>query len=117
MLFKVDENLPAEATEILGAAGHDAISVLEQELGGEPDKEIARVCRKEKRIIVTLDTDFADIRVYPPQEYPGLIVLRLKRQDKATVLSVLRRLIKMLDDERIENRLWIVEENRVRVRE
>ena len=30
MKFKIDENLPAEATEILQAAGFDALSVVDQ---------------------------------------------------------------------------------------
>lgn len=34
------------------------------------------MCVKEGRILLTLDLDFADIRVYPPQALPGLVVLR-----------------------------------------
>jgi hypothetical protein len=43
--------------------------------------------QKGKAALVTLDTDFCDIRKYSPQDYHGLIVLRLKRQDKPHVLS------------------------------
>ena len=34
MRFKIDENLPVEAAELLRQAGHDAVTVLEQHLGG-----------------------------------------------------------------------------------
>jgi predicted nuclease of predicted toxin-antitoxin system len=82
--FKVDENLPVEAAEMLRQSGHDM--------------------------------DFADIRAYPPAEYPGTIVLRLGQQDKPHVLSVLTRLMRILHTEPLEGHLWIVEENRVRIR-
>jgi predicted nuclease of predicted toxin-antitoxin system len=117
MQFKIDENLPAEAIDILREAGYDAVSVLDQGLGGKPDHEIAKICQVENRIIITLDLDFADIRAYPPRDYAGLIVLRLRQHDKARVSNVLERLVKVMNNEPIANRLWIVEENRVRVRE
>jgi hypothetical protein len=37
-LFKLDENLPAEATELFQAAGHDALSALDQALGGQTER-------------------------------------------------------------------------------
>lgn len=86
-------------------------------MSGESDSGIARVCQLEERVLITLDLDFADIRSYPPQQYPGLIVVRSKRQDKLTVTAIVERVIEILDDEPILNRLWIVDEDRVRIRE
>jgi hypothetical protein len=63
-----------------------------------------------------LDMDFADIRAYPPAEFPGLIVLRLRQQDKPYILDVLARLIRLLGQEPLEQQLWIVEEKRIRIR-
>lgn len=37
MKFKIDQNLPIEAADVLTAAGHDALSVYQQSLGGAPD--------------------------------------------------------------------------------
>jgi len=117
MKFKVDENLPVEVAELLRQANHDAITVQEQHLGGSADSDVALVCQQERRILVTLDMDFADIRAYPPEQYLGLIVLRLKRQDKPYVLEILSRLVQILPNEPLERRLWIVEEKRIRIRE
>ncbi len=85
-------------------------------MGGEDDQDIASVCQYEQRALVTVDTDFADIRTYPPGKFSGLIVLRLKRQDKPQVLKIITRLIPMLSREPLEGCLWIVEENRIRIR-
>lgn len=115
--FKVDENLPAEVVTLLNDAGHDARSVLDQSLGGATDVRVADLCRLEGRIVVTLDLDFADIRAYPPDQSPGFVVFRLARQDKPYVLLVAGRLIELLRTESPECKLWVVEEDRVRVRD
>ena len=116
MEFKVDENLPVEVADLLRQVGYDAVTVFEQHLEGSPDSDIASVCQEEGRALITLDTDFADICAYPPAQFPGLIVLRLHRQDKPHVLEVIERLILLLSSEPLEHLLWIVEETRLRIR-
>lgn len=116
MRFKIDENLPLEAAASLQQAGHDATTVHQQGLSGEADNRIASVCQEEALVLVTLDTDFGDIRAYPPSQYSGLIVLRLRTQDKTHVLDVLHRLLPLLTQDPLTHHLWIVEEERVRIR-
>ena len=116
MRFKIDENLPAEFVEMLRAATHDARSVLDEGLGGVADDRVAQVCRAEDRAIVTLDLDFADIRVYPPHEQAGLIVLRVDDQRKRHLLAVFEQVVEMLDTEVLTGRLWVVDERGVRIR-
>ena len=117
MKFKVDENLPREAAELLCSAGHDAITVADQGLSGEQDSQIIQICRSEDRALITLDLDFADVRSYPPKDSAGLVVLRLRQQDKPHVLKTLARVLPLFAGEVVENRLWIVEETRVRIRD
>jgi predicted nuclease of predicted toxin-antitoxin system len=116
MKFKLDENLPAEAATILANAGHDVATALAEKLGGHADPQLAAACKTEDRALITLDTDFANIRRYPPRKYPGLVVLRLTRQDKPHVLAVLTRLLEKFENEPLPRHLWIVEEHRVRIR-
>ncbi len=115
--FKIDENLPVEAVDALVSAGHDALTVMDQGLEGEMDWKIASVSQQEQRVILTLDLDFGDIRTYPPQDYAGIIVLRLRRQDRYQVLDTLTRVVQLAESEALNGKLWIVEENRVRIRE
>ena len=44
----MDENLPAELAELFRDAGHDAVTVLDQELGGADDREVASVSAREQ---------------------------------------------------------------------
>jgi predicted nuclease of predicted toxin-antitoxin system len=96
-------------------SGYDAVTVLDQNLGGHPDTEVALYCQREARAIVTLDMGFADIRAYPPADYCGIIVLRPARQDKAHLLTVIRSVIPVLQREPLDARLWIVDEVSVRI--
>jgi predicted nuclease of predicted toxin-antitoxin system len=116
MLFKIDENLPIEVAELLRGDGHDAYTVFEQELSGASDIHVSQICQAEGRILITLDIDFADIRTYPPQNYPGLVVLRLKQQDKPTILALILQILPRFKTEPIMHRLWIVDPNRIRIR-
>lgn len=117
MRFKVDENLPVEVAELLQRAGHEALTVHDQGLAGETDSALATACQSEHRALITLDTDFADIRTYPPGHYSGLVVLRLKQQDRRRVLEVVSRLVKAIAVEDLVRHLWIVDERRIRVRD
>ena len=116
MKFKLDENLPIEASTLLREAGHDSLTVLDQNMGGKADEHIIQICLQEQRALITLDLDFADIKTYPPSDYHGIFVLRVKQQSRSKVLEVLTRLIPVLSSEPIEKQLWIIEEGRIRVR-
>lgn len=116
MKFKLDENLPADAARVLADAGHDVSTALQEQLGGKPDSRIAETCKLEQRALITLDSDFGNIQSYPPAEYSGLVILQLAQQDKASILSVLTRLVERFEHEPLFGRLWVVEAHRVRIR-
>jgi predicted nuclease of predicted toxin-antitoxin system len=115
--FKIDQNLPAEYASLLNEAGFEADTVDDEKLSGADDSVISECGRADGRVLVTLDPGFADIRFYPPQEYPGIVVIRCKAQDKITLLSMLRRLILVLRQRSPEGQLWVVEPDRIRFRE
>lgn len=44
------------------------------------------------------------------------MVLRVIRQDKPYLISVFQKAIRLLSQEPVIHRLWIIEENRIRIR-
>ena len=116
MLFKIDENLHCDAADLLTQHGHDALTVFDQGLRGHADGDIASICQQESRAIVTLDLDFSDIRVYPPGDYEGIIVLRPVLQTISSILRLTTRAVSLADTESLAGRLWIVDEHQVRIR-
>ena len=115
--FKVDENLPREAQALLLDSGHDAQTVHEERLVGNPDTKIFDVCLNEDRILVALDLDLSDIRQYPPSSHRGIWVLRPETQSIKNTLSVLKGALALVADEPTAGRLWILEPGRVRIRQ
>jgi predicted nuclease of predicted toxin-antitoxin system len=115
--LKIDENLPLECAATFRQAGFSADTVLDEKLSGSDDGTIFQICQQEARILLTLDLDFADIRSYPPETCAGIVVLRPESQDKQTLLSMTERLIRVLASKSPQGQLWIVEPDRVRIRE
>ena len=96
MDFKTDENLPIEIAQLLTEAGHSVSTALDEDLGGATDEAVSSAAVAEGQVLVTLDAGFADIRRYPPASLPGIIP--------------------RLAEEPLKGRLWIVEEDRIRIR-
>lgn len=115
MRFKVDESLHVEVADLLRGQGHDALTVFDQGLRGRDDHDMADMCRSENRVILSLDLDFSNILMFPPENYPGLIVLRLRKKGRAAVRHVVTRVMDHLNKEPLAGRLWIVDEHRIRI--
>ena len=94
-----------EIGEPLRELGHDVSTVYDQGLRGREDHEIAEVCRAEGRVLISLDLNFSNIQMFPPETYAGLIVLRLRAKGRAAVRNVFRRVLAHLDQEPIIGRL------------
>jgi len=115
--FKIDENLPLICAELLNKKGYNAETVIQEGLQGCSDQTLIKVCQSENRILITLDLDFSDIRNYPPGSNPGIIILRLTDQSIMAAQSVLSQLIPFFSKELPTNKLWIVDESKIRIRE
>ncbi|MSR58458.1 MAG: hypothetical protein EXS05_12530 [Planctomycetaceae bacterium] len=116
MRFKTDENLPPSVADFLRTSGHDVMTVYEQGLRSCSDPQVLAACQSEGRALISLDLDFSNILVFPPEHYAGLIVLRLRRPGPTAVMTLLRRLASHFDAVPVAGRLWIVDEHRIRIR-
>lgn len=115
--FKLDENIPREAEAIFHDTGYDCHSVLAESLAGCGDEKLIEACWREQRILVTLDLDFSDIRLFPPALHFGIWILRPASQSVTGIVKLLERALRMLKAEPTERRLWIVENERIRIRD
>jgi predicted nuclease of predicted toxin-antitoxin system len=114
--FKIDENLPEDVVALLRTAGHDASSVVGQSLKGISDSQLLKACLQEQRILVALDLGFADIQSFNPEVSPGIIVLRIRRQDKSGGIKAIRKALGLMSPDRLQHHLVIVEETQIRMR-
>ena len=115
--FKVDENVPLKVADELRLNGYDVATVYDESLQGCYDVQIIGRCKTEERILITLDLDFSNVLLYPPKYSSGIIVLRPLSQSIDCIIDLVRKLQNKLKLETPVGKLWIVEENRIRVRE
>ena len=71
----------------------------------------------EDRVLMTLDSDFANVQACSPKSHPGIVVLRPESQDKPALVGLLKRLVSVLLQLSPKHQLWIVEPDRIRYRE
>ena len=116
MRVKLDANMPSAMTELLRQAGHDALTVAEEGLGGAADPTILQAATTENRVLVTFDLDFADVRSFPVGSHGGIVVFRLHDQRWAVLQEPVRHLVASGILERIRGGLAIVDEVRIRIR-
>jgi len=112
--FKLDENLDPRLARLLAEGGREADAVREEGLGGTSDEALYRTCRREQRVLITLDLDFSDPLRFPPEGSGGIIVLRPRRNTLSLIRQTLVAALPALKRERLEGALWIVEPGRIR---
>ena len=93
MRIKVDEDLPRMATVTLREHGYDAVSVLDQGMGGWKDPDLWEAVQVERRFLVTADKGFADIRHHPPGAHAGVLLLRPDEDGIRPIVDLLERVL------------------------
>jgi predicted nuclease of predicted toxin-antitoxin system len=116
MKFKLDENMPADLATVLRQEGHDATDVEEEGMAGGEDPSVLQAATLEARVLLTFDTDFADIRQYPPGTHGGIVVFRLRDQRWQTLEGRVRRILARRNLQKLPQGLAVVDETRVRYR-
>ena len=114
--FKLDENLPRRVEHALRLLGFDVETAVSEHLAGSTDPKLLSACIAERRVLITLDLDFANPLTYDPRPTAGVAVLRLaKDHGPSEVNSIIERLLDELTSHDIVGSLWIVRVDRVRV--
>jgi predicted nuclease of predicted toxin-antitoxin system len=116
MKFKLDENFGTRTQGIFRSAGHDIQTVFEQNLQGCSDQHLYEVCCAEKRCLVTMDLDFADVIRFPPTKANGIIVLRIRRTPTIMILGqLIHQVLQAINQRSVDGELWVVEFGRIRI--
>ena len=112
MKFLVDENVRKEVVGFLKFGDHDILEVTP----GSEDKEIAQLAKETNRIILTHDQHFADILTYPPEEYSGIIRIKIHPPSAVAIINALKDLFSKITPDKLDKKLVILEEDGFRMR-
>jgi len=112
MKFLIDENVRNEVKDFLKSNGHDILEAVP----ASKDETIAKTAKEGKRIILTHDRHFADILMYPPEKYPGIIRIKIHPPSVPIIINALSKLFDKLSGERIDKKLIILEKDSFRIR-
>ena len=106
MRFLLDENTHIKLLSWFTQAGYDAMRVPD----GLKNGKVIELARKESRVLVTHDKDFADPIVYPTKNHSGIIILRIHPPSLPKTIIGLEALLKGLPEGEFNHRLITLDE-------
>jgi predicted nuclease of predicted toxin-antitoxin system len=113
---KVNADLPKAAVQMLQGRGYEAVSVVEQGLGGAKDAPLWLAVQAEQRFLVTGDKGFGDIRSFPPGTHAGILLLRPDHAGIRPILQLLERTLAAYDLEALTGAVAVATPRGVRIR-
>jgi predicted nuclease of predicted toxin-antitoxin system len=114
--FKIDENLPVEIADEIRGLGHEADTVFGEQLSGFPDAKILAAAEKGQRVLLTMDKGIANVRLYPPEDFTGIVLFRPKRAGRLGAIEFVRQHLLVLQEMELTGRLIVITEAGMRIR-
>jgi|FaiFalDrversion3_1042247.scaffolds.fasta_scaffold22998_2 predicted nuclease of predicted toxin-antitoxin system len=102
--------------EFLRRHGYPVITVKELGLAGAKDHVVFAKAQELGAVLLTRDQEFGDIRRFPPSSHLGVIVLKMKYQEAASVHSALHKLLQTVPENQLSGTLFVVDKNKWRKR-
>ena len=99
MKIKLDHNLSRHLRDKLEKFGHDVDTAFDEGLAGATDKEVLHEASTQARILFTLDTDFLNLKTYPPKNHGGVVVFRPTRQGALAISSIVEAFVRSAFEE------------------
>lgn len=115
MNFLADENFPLAATRLLRSLGHDVPAVVEDSSGASDEDVLERAVR-EKRVILTFDSDYGQLIFESGFSAPPAVVYF--RFNPAPPEEPAERLLELMDERDfvILGNFTVIERDRLRQR-
>lgn len=116
MRIKLDENLPVDLSHFFEIQGHDVHTVYQEELSGIDDATLFETVQNEKRLLVTQDLDFSDLRRYSPGKHFGIVLLRLRNPSRFAMVERLQSVMRIYDLEDWSGCFVVISDQKLRIR-
>lgn len=116
MKLFANENLYEPLIDFLKSLGHDVSSIREEGLSGISDDTVYKMACKERRVIITMDKDFARMFRFPPEGCGGIIVVKIYKRTVEETLQIFKNHFPLLKPDDIKDKLVIITPEGIRIR-
>ncbi len=110
MKLTLDSCLPKSIYRIVKQNGFICSYADEFIKSNANDIELIETCIRKNTVLVTLDTNFADILKYPPNQYSGIIILTPRILNSENIKNLLVKYIYFIKEKFVYNRTYILGE-------
>ncbi len=110
MRFLIDEDVPAKLIGVLRAAGHE----VERVAPSSSDQAIAPRAKAEGRILITLDKDFTNSALFPPNQYT-IVHIQFHPPYAQDIITAVMDLLKTLPAEKFQGLIILQRAGSIRV--
>lgn len=104
MRFLLDENVHAKLKTALEKWGHEVALVKKS----SPDAIVAAQAKKQKRILLTHDSDFLNADLYSPNKNWAIIIIRLSPAHIKETTQILKESLADIPEESILGKTWLL---------
>ena len=111
-----DECVSRVTSDTLRQAGFDVTTAEGSGLSSASDSAIFARCVSEGRILITEDTDFGNITLFPPEKHHGIVLLRSRRKTMDAIHLTLLKVLANAETLPLEKTLVVVEADGYRLR-
>lgn len=116
--FFADQCVSNLIIQSLQNVGHEVLRLKDHLPTNAIDKEVLLKAQEKEAILLSLNGDFADIVVYPPDQYKGIVTFQIKNHPRI-IPQLIETLIHYLDQnlkmDFYRGKLFIIEPHRIRI--
>ncbi len=116
MKIILDQGLPRSAVRLLQERGHDVLHTGDCGMSCSSDTEIMEFARQQKRVVVTLDSDFHAIMALTEADNPSVIRIRIEGLRAEGLTNILQKVLEKCEDDIIAGAIVSVTEKQIRLR-
>lgn len=115
--FLTDENISPQVISALRVKGYDVKDIKEEKAFGISDEEVIKFARKEERVILTCDKDFANLIKFPLQSHSGVVLLRFSNLSPSNITKSFLPLLETSLANKLSGALVIIKDNYIEITE
>jgi hypothetical protein len=114
--LKIDEDLPNSVRDQFRAHGYTADSVFDQGWSGLKDQVLWPRVMRERRLFVTADREFGDVRRFPPGTHSGILLFRARKESLMVYGEIAKFVLTRHSMEELVSCVSVVTLNSIRIR-